>query len=138
MSTHGIRFHWFHYASPKTFDALARRLTPLFAIAALVLAACGLYIGLMVAPTDAVQGDVYRIMFIHVPAAWMSMLHLRRDGGLRGARPDLQRALVRDDGARARADRRALHVIALVDAARCGAARPGAHGGSGMRGSRRS
>ena len=74
MSNHGIRFHWFHYASPKTFDALARRLTPLFAIAAVVLAACGLYIGLMVAPTDAVQGDVYRIMFIHVPAAWMSML----------------------------------------------------------------
>ena len=33
----------------------------------------GLYIGLLVAPTDAQQGEAYRIIFIHVPAAWMSM-----------------------------------------------------------------
>ncbi len=33
----------------------------------------GLYLGLVVAPTDAQQGDAYRIIFIHVPAAWMSM-----------------------------------------------------------------
>ena len=38
-----------------------------------MLAAVGLYIGLVVAPTDAQQGDAYRIIFIHVPAAWMSM-----------------------------------------------------------------
>ena len=75
MSTHGIRFHWFHYASPKTFDALARRLTSAvrdrrawYSPPAASISAS------MVAPTDAVQGDVYRIMFIHVPAAWMSML----------------------------------------------------------------
>jgi hypothetical protein len=34
----------------------------------------GLYIGFFVAPTDATQGEVYRVIFIHVPAAWMSML----------------------------------------------------------------
>ena len=39
-----------------------------------VLAAAGLYIGFFVAPTDAQQGEAYRIIFIHVPAAWMSML----------------------------------------------------------------
>ena len=39
-----------------------------------VLAAAGLYIGFFVAPTDATQGESYRIIFIHVPAAWMSML----------------------------------------------------------------
>jgi heme exporter protein C len=34
----------------------------------------GLYVGFFVAPTDATQGDAYRIIFIHVPAAWMSMV----------------------------------------------------------------
>lgn len=34
----------------------------------------GLYIGFVVAPTDAQQGEAYRIIFIHVPAAWMSMV----------------------------------------------------------------
>ena len=33
----------------------------------------GLYISFFVAPTDAQQGEAYRIIFIHVPAAWMSM-----------------------------------------------------------------
>jgi heme exporter protein C len=74
MDDHAARLNWFRYASPKTFDALAPRLIRGFALAALVLAPCGLYIGLVAAPADAVQGEVYRIMFIHVPAAWMSML----------------------------------------------------------------
>jgi len=38
-----------------------------------VLALIGLYIGLLVAPSDFQQGNAYRIIFIHVPAAWMSM-----------------------------------------------------------------
>ncbi len=38
-----------------------------------MLAAFGLYVGFFVAPTDATQGESYRIIFIHVPAAWMSM-----------------------------------------------------------------
>jgi heme exporter protein C len=40
---------------------------------AAVLAAIGLYIGFLVAPTDFQQGEAYRIIFLHVPAAWMSM-----------------------------------------------------------------
>ncbi len=40
---------------------------------AIVLAAVGLWIGFVVAPTDAQQGEVYRIIFIHVPSAWMAM-----------------------------------------------------------------
>jgi heme exporter protein C len=48
-------------------------LIPWFAAAAAVLAVAGLVIGLVVAPTDATQSDAYRIIFIHVPAAWMSM-----------------------------------------------------------------
>jgi heme exporter protein C len=47
---------------------------PWFGIPAAILFALGLYIGFFVAPTDFQQGDAYRIMFIHVPAAWMGML----------------------------------------------------------------
>ena len=46
---------------------------PWFFVAAGLLAAAGLYIGFFVAPTDSQQGEAYRIIFIHVPAAWMSM-----------------------------------------------------------------
>jgi heme exporter protein C len=46
---------------------------PLFALLAAVLTVIGLYIGFFLAPTDAQQGDSYRIIFIHVPAAWMAM-----------------------------------------------------------------
>ena len=64
---------WFRFASPASFYPLAGRLAPWFAIAAALLAAIGLWLGLAVAPTDAQQGEAYRIIFIHVPAAWMSM-----------------------------------------------------------------
>lgn len=69
--TDGIR--WFKYSSPQTFYPLAGKLIPWFAALAVVLCAAGLYIGFFVAPTDAQQGEAYRIIFIHVPAAWMSM-----------------------------------------------------------------
>jgi heme exporter protein C len=61
------------YAAPNMFYPLAGRMIPWFAVAAAALCAIGLYIGLFVAPTDAQQGESYRIIFIHVPAAWMSM-----------------------------------------------------------------
>jgi heme exporter protein C len=64
---------WFWYASPQTFFPLAARLARWCGFAAAILAAAGLYIGFFVAPTDAQQGEAYRIIFIHVPAAWMSM-----------------------------------------------------------------
>jgi len=65
--------NWFKYASPASFLPLAGRLAPGFLVAAAILAAIGLYLGLVVAPTDFQQGDAYRIIFIHVPAAWMAM-----------------------------------------------------------------
>ena len=63
----------FHYASPASFYPLAGRLQPLFAGLAVALAVAGLYIGFFVAPTDAQQGEGYRIIFVHVPASWMAM-----------------------------------------------------------------
>jgi heme exporter protein C len=68
-----MAFNWFHYASPATFYPLAGKMVPWFAWGAAILTAVGLYIGLVVAPTDFQQGDAYRIIFIHVPSAWMSM-----------------------------------------------------------------
>ena len=64
----------FRFASPPVFYALAGKLAPWFAAIALALAVAGLFIGFFVAPTDFQQGEVYRVIFIHVPAAWMSML----------------------------------------------------------------
>lgn len=67
------RFRWFKFASPQTFFPLAGKMIPWFAAAAVVFAAIGIYIGFFVAPTDHQQGESYRIIFLHVPAAWMSM-----------------------------------------------------------------
>ena len=67
------RINWFHYASPQTFLPLAGALIPRFGWAAAAFCVAGLYIGFFVAPTDQQQGEAYRIIFIHVPAAWMSM-----------------------------------------------------------------
>jgi len=62
-----------YYASPSTFYPLAGKLIPWFAALAFILTVVGLYIGFFVAPTDFQQGEGYRIIFVHVPAAWMSM-----------------------------------------------------------------
>ena len=65
---------FFHkMASPRYFYSLAGRLIPWLGAACLLFMLAGLYYGLIVAPPDYQQGDSYRIMFIHVPAAWMSM-----------------------------------------------------------------
>jgi len=65
--------NWFKFSSPQTFYPLAGKMVPWFAAAAAILAAIGLYIGFFVAPTDFQQGEAYRIIFVHVPASWMSM-----------------------------------------------------------------
>lgn len=61
------------FAAPQMFYPLAGKLAPWFAALAAILVLIGLYIGFFVAPTDFQQGEVYRVIFIHVPAAWMSM-----------------------------------------------------------------
>src|SRR5574340_51180 len=66
--------NWFRYASPVSFYPLAGRLVRVFFVLAALLTAIGLWIGLVAAPTDATQGDAYRIIFIHVPTAWMAMI----------------------------------------------------------------
>jgi heme exporter protein C len=62
------------FAAPSRFYRLTGVLIPWLWATTLVLAVVGLYIGFFVAPTDATQGESYRIIFIHVPAAWISMV----------------------------------------------------------------
>jgi len=61
------------FSSPQTFYPVAKKLSVIFFVLAALLTLWGLYIGFFVAPTDFQQGESYRIIFIHVPAAWMSM-----------------------------------------------------------------
>lgn len=65
---------WTRLASPRTFYGFAGAALPWLWLFAGLCTAAGLYLGFFVAPTDHQQGESYRIMFIHVPAAWMSML----------------------------------------------------------------
>ena len=65
---------WTTFAAPSRFCALTAAITPWLWAICLLLTVAGLYIGFVVAPTDATQGEAYRIIFIHVPAAWMSMV----------------------------------------------------------------
>ena len=66
--------NWFYFAAPQRFYRLAGQLLPWCFMLASLLAIWGLYIGLWLAPTDAQQGEAYRIIFVHVPVAWMSMV----------------------------------------------------------------
>ena len=68
-----MAINWFKYSSPASFYSLAGKMIPIFVFAAVILLVAGLYVGFFVAPTDFQQGEAYRIIFIHVPAAWMSM-----------------------------------------------------------------
>ena len=65
--------NWFKYSSPASFYPLAGALCPWFAGAAAILTPLALYLGFFVAPTDAQQGESYRILYIHVATAILSM-----------------------------------------------------------------
>jgi heme exporter protein C len=66
---------FFHkMGSPPWFYEFAGKLIPWFWTAFIALAAWGLYLGLFRAPPDYLQGESFRIMYIHVPSAWMSMM----------------------------------------------------------------
>ena len=93
----------------------------------------GLYIGLSSAPPDYQQGETARIMFVHVPSAWLAMpANVGRAVGLRAARvpPSAGRRI----GQGRRADRRRFHRSCAWSPARCGASRCGAPSGCGTRG----
>jgi len=64
---------WFHkLGSPKWFYAISGRLLPWLAIASLALLLVGITWGLAFAPQDYQQGNSFRIIYIHVPAAMLA------------------------------------------------------------------
>jgi heme exporter protein C len=63
----------FWFATPARFLPSARALVGPLRIVALLTGVIGLYLGFGVAPADAVQGDAYRIIYLHVPASWVAM-----------------------------------------------------------------
>jgi heme exporter protein C len=66
---------WFHrLGSPPYIYGLAARLTPWFAWSAAVLIIGGLFGGLFLAPPDYQQGEDFRIIYVHAPTAWMSLM----------------------------------------------------------------
>lgn len=67
------RIPWLTFAAPRNFHRLVEVLVPWLVGGAVVLVAAGLYMSFFVAPPDYQQGNSYRILFIHVPAAWMGM-----------------------------------------------------------------
>lgn len=65
---------WFHQtASPPHFDRFAARWSRVFYVAAVPVLLIGIWQGLFVVPPEQSQGDAFRIIYIHVPSAWMSL-----------------------------------------------------------------
>ena len=62
------------FANPTRFLNLANKALPTIWAATIILFAIGLYGALVTAPPDYQQGETVRIMFVHVPAAWLAML----------------------------------------------------------------
>jgi heme exporter protein C len=62
------------FANPLRYQRLADAVLPWAGGLAVVLTVVGLYLALFVAPPDYQQGEAYRIMFVHVPAAWMALM----------------------------------------------------------------
>ena len=66
---------WFHkLASPPHFYSLSAKMIPWFAVPGLALIGYGTWAGLFIAPPDYQQGDAFRIIYVHVPSAYLSLL----------------------------------------------------------------
>lgn len=61
------------YANPARFLKIARPLTTVCLVAGILLIFAGSYAGLVMSPPDYLQGESVRILYIHVPAAWLGM-----------------------------------------------------------------
>jgi heme exporter protein C len=70
-----VTWKWFHrLGSPPYIYRLAGTLTPWFGWIAALLLLGAMYDGLVLAPPDYQQGDGFRIMYVHVPTAWLSLM----------------------------------------------------------------
>ena len=124
--------NWLKYSAPQTFYPLAGKFAPWFAWIAVILGVIGLYIGFFVAPTDATQGEAYRIIFIHVPAAWMSMFIYMIMAGW-AAVGLIMNTRLSSMMAQALAPTGAMFTFVALGPAHFGVGPPGAPGGCGTR-----
>lgn len=69
-----MSFNWHKTASLSWFYSFSGKVIPWLAVLCVLLFGYGLFVGLVVAPPDYQQGDVYRIMYVHVPNAILSMM----------------------------------------------------------------
>ena len=70
----GKSLSWRRFASPVYFQGFAQRGSTIALMIAAVLGLIGCLYGFLFAPVDGVQGNSYRIMFLHVPSSWMAMI----------------------------------------------------------------
>lgn len=63
----------YEFANPVRFERVAARVFPFATAAAILFAISGLYFALFNSPADYQQGETVRIMYVHVPAAWMAL-----------------------------------------------------------------
>src|SRR5690606_30716209 len=61
------------FANPARFLRIARPLTPVLLLSGLLVTGGALAYGLFLAPAERLQGDTVRILFLHVPTAWLGM-----------------------------------------------------------------
>ena len=69
------------FANPARFMAFSAWATPIFGMLAVVLFAIGVPWGYALSPADYQQGETVRIMYVHVPSAWMSLIVYAMMGG---------------------------------------------------------
>jgi heme exporter protein C len=62
-----------YFANPARFERLARILLPAFSVVSILLLGFGLIDALVLSPPDYQQGEAVRIMYVHVPSAWIAM-----------------------------------------------------------------
>ena len=120
-------------ANPTAFLDLVRRVLPWLAAATAALFAAGLWLS-FAAPPDYQQGETVKIMYLHVPAAWMAtFVYARHDGWPRSARWS---GAIRWPTRRRRPPRRWARASpsSALSPARSGASRCGGPTGSGTRG----
>jgi heme exporter protein C len=74
MSLYKKCHRWFHqFASPKYFYDISHIISKYAIVVCIICFIAGLYGGLILAPADYQQGDSFRIMYVHVPSAWMAL-----------------------------------------------------------------
>ena len=64
----------FKLANPKKFLKISESLLPYFSVSFFILLFYGLYLSFFGSPPDYLQGETVRIMYIHVPCAWFSLM----------------------------------------------------------------